>query len=110
MLLIISKRKSVGFDKVAAETFIQNSDWVSNILKHIFNTVKYTNKLPNDWLNWIVTFIFKKLPKYNIDNYRPLAITNIVYKILETVITNRSKPYMNILTAYKIGRSDIDVP
>ena len=51
MLLIISKRKSVGFDKVAAETFIQNSDWVSNILKHIFNTVKYTNKLPNDWLN-----------------------------------------------------------
>ena len=56
----------------------------------------------------------KKNDKRDLNNFRPVTITNIVYKIWATVLTNRLKPYMNYLTnefqnAYKVGRSTIDV-
>ena len=63
---------------------------------------------------WNSNIYFQKNDKYDINNYRPITITNIVYKIWAAVISNRLKPYMNILTnelqsAYKTGRSTIDV-
>ena len=110
----VKKKKSVGFGKIHAKSFIRNNEWLGVPLKRIFNTTKLTVKLHSKWLQCIANFIFKKLGKYNINEYRPIAISNIVYKIRDTVITNRRGPYMNILTnelqtSYKVGRRAIDV-
>ena len=56
----------------------------------------------------------KKNDKRDINNYRPIAVTNVIYKIRPTVITNSLKPRMDFLTnefqnAYILGRSTIDV-
>ena len=114
MIINLKKNKSVGSDDIAAETFIRNYKWLSNVLVHIFNTMKFTGKIPKQWLNGIITFIYKNKDKYDINNYRPITITNIIYKIWATVLTNKIKPYLNFLTseqqnAYKDGRSTIDV-
>ena len=76
--------------------------------------MKFTGKLPRNWLQGIITFIFENKDKYDINNYRPITITNIIYKIWATTITNRLKTYLNFLTsevqaAYKDSRSTIDV-
>ena len=76
--------------------------------------MKFTEKIPKKWLQGIITFIYKNKDKHDLNNYRPITITNIIYKIWATTITNRMKPYLNILTselqtAYKDGRSTIDV-
>ena len=110
----IKKKKPVGCDKIDDGNFIQYIDCLSTALKHIFNTNKFTGELPIEWIHGIVALISKKLDNRNINNYIPITITNIVYRIWGTVITNRMKPYVNILTievqtAYKIGKSTIDV-
>ena len=52
--------------------------------------------------------------KTTLNNFRPITLLNIVYKIWAIVITNRLTPYMNLLTqetqsAYETGRSTIDI-
>lgn len=71
-------------------------------------------ELPNGWIQEVETSIRNKNGKYYLNNYRPIKITNIVYKIRETSITNKLKPYMDFLTnefkdAYKVGRWASDV-
>ena len=71
-------------------------------------------KLPNERVQGVITFIFIKNDKYGISNYRLNTITDILDKIRGAVISNRLKPYMNSVTeesqnAYKVGRSTIDV-
>ena len=48
------------------------------------------------------------------DNYRPITLINIIYKIWATIMPNRLNPILNLLTednqyAYKQKRSTIDV-
>ena len=57
--------------------------------------MKFTGELPKNWLRGIITFIFKNKDKYDINNYRPITITNIIYKIWATAITNRLQTYLN---------------
>ena len=59
------------------------------------------------------------LPKQNkdrakINNFRPITLINIIYKIWAIIMTNRISPYMSLLTrvtqkAYKTGRSTLDI-
>ena len=58
-------------------------------------------------------FTFKN-DKYNLNNYRPITITNIAYEIWTTVITNRIKPHMDCLATefrneYNAGMPKIGV-
>ena len=73
------KKKSVGVGKIDDGIFIPNSEWMSTVLKHIFNAIKLTFKLPSERLRGIVTFILKT-DKYSINNYNPINITDVVYK------------------------------
>src|SRR5699024_9386779 len=45
-----------------------------------------TGELPLDWRTAIVKPIFKKGDKFDPDNYRPISLTSIVVKLLETII------------------------
>ena len=58
-------------------------------------------------------------PKQNkdrtkINNFRPITLINMVYKIWALLMTNRITPYAGLLTretqtAYKTGRSTLDI-
>ena len=67
----------------------------------------------NDWKKGLLTLLYKKGDKKDINNYRPIVILNSIYKIWTTVIANRLSPIMNLLTnefqcAYKkIGQLKI---
>ena len=50
--------------------------------------------MPSNWLRGIITFIRNSKDRYDINNYRQPTITNVIYKIWDTVIYNRLKPYL----------------
>ena len=61
----------------------------------------------------IITLIFKSGARNNLDDFRPIALLQTIYRIWETVITNRISPIMIILAkenrcAYKAKRSTSD--
>ena len=71
--------------------------------------------MPKQWLKGVVAFIPKKSDHSTLKNFRPITLINIICKIWAIIMTIRLTPYMNVLTrgtqtAYKQGRSTIDIP
>ena len=55
-------------------------------LKILFNTSYNLNQLPSDWKTGYVTAIFKKGNRCDPSNYRPISLTSIICKIMESII------------------------
>ena len=55
-------------------------------LKIIFQCSIDTKVLPMDWRSGHISPIYKKGKKCNVNNYRPVSLTCIVCKILESII------------------------
>lgn len=55
-------------------------------LSHIFNTTLRTGILPQAWREANVTPIFKKGKKSLPSNYRPISLTSVICKLLETFV------------------------
>jgi len=55
-------------------------------LKILFETSYKLNQLPSDWKTGHITAIFKKGNKCDPSNYRPISLTSIICKIMESII------------------------
>ena len=80
----------------------------------MFGQILIHRAMPKGWLNGVMTFLHKKQARDDLDNYRPITLINIIYKIWATVMTRRLNPILNLLTnddqyAYKSKRSTIDI-
>ena len=51
--------KAVGTDNITAEILRSNKNWLAPLPTDILNDGKYKNNMNNDWLQGIVTFIYK---------------------------------------------------
>ena len=70
--------------------------------------------MPKRWLEGVITFLRKKDATDKLDNYRPITLINIIYKIWAIIMSTRLNPVLNLLTsenqyAYKKKRSTVDV-
>ena len=68
--------------------------------------------MKNEWLQCIVTFIRKNKDPLNLENYRTIALLDMIYKIWASVCGNILTPLLNLLTdeartAYKPNRSTL---
>merc|ERR1711915_543641 len=67
---------------------------LNNILKHNIDS-------PNEWTKGILCLLHKKESKEKCDNYRPVTLLNVSYKIMNLLTTE-------LQTAYKRNRSTYD--
>jgi hypothetical protein len=63
-------------------------------LAKIFETSIKTGLLPEDWKCANITAIFKKGNKKVAGNYRPVSLTSIVGKLMETLVQEEIREYM----------------
>ena len=68
-------------------------------LSIIFNKSMIMGKLPDVWKKSIISLIFKKGDKSVYANYRPVALTSVACKIMESVLRDYILAY---LTKYKL--------
>jgi hypothetical protein len=61
-------------------------DVLSKPLAKLFNYSLKSGKLPQDWKNANISPLFKKGSKTDSKNYRPISLTSVVCKILESLI------------------------
>lgn len=72
-----------------------------NVLKDdlflLYHEVFETENLPTSWRRGIVTLIFKKGDKDKWENYRPITLLNVDYKVMAKLIVMRLKPFLSKL-------------
>jgi hypothetical protein len=62
------------------------------------------NQIPMDWKSAIVTPIYKKGPRSDPSNYRPVSLTSVPCKILESIIKDEITEH---LTKYKLLKESL---
>ena len=82
------KNGAPGPDIITTKVLDELKDIISEPLCIIFNKSLATGDIPEDWRTAHVTPVFKKGSRLHAENYRPISLTSIVCKILESMITS----------------------
>ena len=86
--------KSPGPDQIHPRVLHEVAEGITLPLSIIFRTSLDTKELPSEWKHANVSAIFKKGAKTSPQNYRPVSLTCIVCKILESIIRDEIIKHM----------------
>ena len=78
--------KSPGPDDIHPRVLKETAPAITPALTKLFNESLKNHTIPDDWKTGIITSIFKKGDKSDPGNYRPVSLTCIICKILESII------------------------
>ena len=78
--------KSSGVDEIHPMLLRELRDEIAQPLAELFKASLETGVVPEDWRSANITSLFKKGRRCDSKNYRPISLTSIVCKILESVI------------------------
>ena len=98
--------KTPGADNIHPKVLKELSNSLAKPLTIIFNKSIENSVLPKDWKMANITAIFKKGDKSSANNYRPVSLTSIVCKILESIIRDLIQEFFesnNLYTACQHG-------
>ena len=88
LLSKLNASKACGLDDIPARLLKEGAPWIASPLNRLFNLSLSQGHLPRDWTSANVTPIFKNGSKHSVANYRPISLTCIVVKTLETLLHN----------------------
>ncbi len=92
--------KSPGPDKIYPRVLKVLSGILAGPIAHIFNASLEAGVLPDEWKIAEVTAIFKKGSKTDPGNYRPVSLTCILCKLMESFIRDAIQDHMEDLNLY----------
>ena len=78
--------KSPGIDEIHPKLLKELSDKIAKPLAMLFQNSLEKGVVPADWRNANVTSLFKKGNRSECQNYRPISLTSVVCKMLESII------------------------
>ena len=85
-LMKLKVGKSCGPDEIHPRLLFKLAKQQAAPLTKLFNKSLQNGCIPGDWKIATVSLIFKKGSKNMDENYRPVSLTSIVYKHLESVV------------------------
>ena len=88
--------------------FYKNLDHcLADPLASMFNTFLEANFVPSGWLTAHVNPLFKKGVSYDCNNYRPISLTCVLCKVMESLIATDMLFYLrnnNLITKHFLSR------
>ncbi len=98
--------KAPGNSDVSAELLQSGGDALLDVFSDLMTEVWRQERMPEEWRKAVICPIFKKGDASRVQNYRGIALLEIGYKILTSVILERLKPYTaQIIGSYQCGFS-----
>lgn len=96
--------KSLGPDGWTIEFFTHFFDLVGSELREAVEDIRIKIKLPKDLNATFISLILKKdRPKY-FNDYRPISLCNLVYKVVTNFLSNKVKTvFERVISDEKIG-------
>jgi endonuclease/exonuclease/phosphatase family metal-dependent hydrolase len=86
--------KSTGPDGIHPRVLRELAGPLSVPLTLIFNQSMRTGELPEAWRKGNITPIYKKGPRDNPGNYRPVSLTSVVCKVMESLVRDHIITHM----------------
>ncbi|WOK97952.1 hypothetical protein Cni_G06660 [Canna indica] len=93
----LGRGKSSGIDGYILEFYLFSWDIIKGKLKRDFDNFHRTGILQEGWNDTVLTMIPKKDKASQITKFRPIALCNVMYKMLAKLIANRMRPLLNDL-------------
>ena len=90
----LKSNKAQGPDQLPPRVLKELSDELSIPLTVLFNKSLESGTLPTDWKTADITAIFKKGTKSDPGNYRPVSLTCVLCKVLESIIRDEIVEHM----------------
>ena len=91
----LNNNKTPGPDELYPRELKELKDVIRHPLKQILNESLKTGVVPNDFKIANVTPIFKKGDKNLSSNYRPISLTSVVGKLLESILKVKITNHLN---------------
>lgn len=82
----INKNKSAGPDGIHSRILFEIKDHIVEYLTYIFNCSLKSGIVVEDWKKSYVIPLFKKGRRESVCNYRPVSLTSICCKLMESII------------------------
>ena len=92
----LKKGKSPGPDNLNSYFLREAADGLCTPLTIIFNFSLEVGEIPEDWKKAKISAIYKKGDKRKAGNYRPVSLTSIVCKIMETLVRDHIVHFIKI--------------
>ena len=105
VIKVLNKKKSPGPDNMHPKLLQEVSAEVVKPLTLLFQKSIAEGKLPDNWKKANITPIYKKGSRSEAGNYRPVSLTSVVCKLLESIIRDHILDYLNksVFTAEQHG-------
>ena len=100
----LKKGKASGPDKKPAEVYIFGGEKMQRLLLHVINRIKNSQVIPKQWEMMLITTIYKsKGSKKDLINLRGIFLTQVVCKIWESLIKERTKLITRKINKLQVG-------
>ena len=86
--------KSPGVDGIPPKLLKEIVEQINTPLAKLFNFSLEEGIVPSEWKEANITPLFKKESKNKPDNYRPVSLTSVVCKLLETLIRDHMVEFL----------------
>jgi hypothetical protein len=90
----LNPSKSAGPDNMHPRLLKETKSQIIKPMTTIFRKSMQEGKVPEDWKEGQITPIFKKGRKSDPGNYRPVSLTSVVCKMMESIIRDKVMEHM----------------
>ena len=97
----MKENKSPGVDGIAPKILKETVEQICTPLAHVFNMSLQEGIVPLEWKEANIIPLFKKGSRNKSVNYRPVSLTSVICKVLETIIRDHM---MDFLIKHKLTR------
>ncbi len=94
-ILKLKPDSAAGPDCIHPRFLRETVNEICKPLKIIFEKSLRERKCPQDWKSAVVTPIYKKGPKSQPNNYRPVSLTSVPCKLLESIIKDHIMQHLD---------------
>ena len=95
LLSQLNQKKASGPDEIPAVFLKTCSTELTSILIFMIQQSLVVGTVPSDWCKTLVTPVFKKGDKAKPENYRPVSLTSICYKLTEHIIVSQTMRHLD---------------